>query len=553
MWARSSSGPDLRRGVSDLDGTGEAVSGIVVMRQGQNALDVIQRVKAKLKEIEPGLPAGVKVVPIYDRSELIRRSIDNLNSTIFEVIITVSLVILLFLWHIPSAIIPIITIPVAVLISFIPFRLLGINANIMSLGGIAIAIGAMVDAAIVVVEQTHKKLEIWEQNGRKGDYRAVVLEAIKEVAGPSFFALLVIAVSFLPVLTLEAQEGRLFKPLAYTKTLSMVVAAMLTITLDPALRLLFTHVQNFNFRPRWLCRTANTVLVGKIRSEKDHPVSRFLIRLYEPVATWALRRKWVVSGTALVLVLLTVPVFMKLGSEFMPPLDEGSLLYMPTTMPGISITEAQKLLQVTDRIIKSFPEVDRVLGKAGRAETSTDPAPLSMLETVITLKPKSEWRKKDTWYSSWAPEWMKRCAARHHPRHTSPGKNWSAQMNDALKLPGLSNAWTMPVKGRIDMLTTGIRTPVGLKISGADLVTIEDIGARVESALQTGQGSPQRLCRTHRRRLFPRHRLEPGGAGPLRPERRRGAAGGAERHRRGERDHHHPGPRTLSGERALHA
>jgi len=481
-------GPDLRRGVSDLDGTGEAVSGIVVMRQGQNALDVIDGVKAKLKEIEPGLPSGVKVVPIYDRSELIQRAIDTLRSTIVEVILTVVLVIFLFLWHFPSAIVPVITIPLAVLISFIPFRLLGINANIMSLGGIAIAIGALVDAAIVVVEQTHKKLEIWEQNGRRGDYRVAVIEAIKEVAGPSFFALLVIAVSFLPVLTLEAQEGRLFKPLAYTKTLSMVVAAVLAVTLDPALRLLFTHVRNFEFRPRWLCRTANTVFVGKIRSERDHPVSRLLIRLYQPAAVWALRRKWAVLGSALVLVVLTVPVFMKLGSEFMPPLDEGSLLYMPTTMPGISIGEAQRLLQVTDRILKGFPEVDRVLGKAGRAETSTDPAPLSMLETVITLKPKSQWRGKDTWYTSWAPEWVK-VPLRLITPDTISREELVALMNDALKLPGVSNAWTMPVKGRIDMLTTGIRTPVGLKISGADLTAIEDIGSRVESLLKTVQGA----------------------------------------------------------------
>jgi len=419
---------------------------------------------------------------------LIEKSIANLKSTIFEVIITVSLVILLFLWHIPSSIIPIITIPLAILISFIPFKLLGINANIMSLGGIAIAIGVMVDAAIVIVEQTHKKLELWEQEGRKGDHRVVVLSALKEVAGPSFFALLVIAVSFLPVLSLEAQEGRLFKPLAYTKTLSMVVAAFLTLTLDPALRMLFTNVRNFNFRPRWLCRTANVVLVGKIKSEKNHPISRFLIRLYQPAAIWALRRKAVVLGTALVLVLLTIPVFMKLGSEFMPPLDEGSLMYMPTTMPGISITEAQKLLQATDRIIKSFPEVDRVLGKAGRSESSTDPAPLSMLETVITLKPKSEWRKKDTWYSSWAPDWLK-VPLRAITSDNISREELVAQLNEALMLPGVSNAWTMPVKGRIDMLTTGIRTPLGLKVSGSNLVTMEDIGARVESLLKTVKGT----------------------------------------------------------------
>ena len=306
-------GPDLRRGVADLDGNGEVVSGIVVMRHGQNALDVIDRVKAKIREIEPGLPPGVKIVPIYDRSDLILRSIDNLKSTIFEVILTVALVILLFLWHIPSAIIPVITIPVAVLLSFIPFRMMGITANIMSLGGIAIAIGALVDAAIVVVEQTHKNLELWDRTGRKEDYRTVVVNAVKQVAGPSFFALLVIAVSFLPVLTLEAQEGRLFKPLAYTKNLSMIIAAVLAITLDPALRLLFTHMRNFSFRPSWLCRVTNAVVVGTIHSEEKHPVSRFLIRIYEPVAAWSLRRKWVVIAAALAMVIVTVPVYMQAG------------------------------------------------------------------------------------------------------------------------------------------------------------------------------------------------------------------------------------------------
>ena len=481
-------GPDLRRGVSDLDGSGEAVSGIVVMRQGQNALDVIDRVKAKLKEIEPGLPPGVKVVPIYDRSELIRRSIDNLKSTLIEIIVTVVLVILLFLWHIPSAIIPVVTIPVAVLIAFIPFRLMGVSANIMSLGGIAIAIGALVDAAIVVVEQTHKKLEEWERTGRQGDYQSVIIGAVKEVGGPSFFALLVIAVSFLPVLTLEAQEGRLFKPLAYTKNLSMIVAAVLAISLDPALRLLFTHLQNFSFRPRWLCRTANAVLVGTIHPEEKHPISRLLIRLYQPVAVWALRWRWAVIAAAVVMVIATVPVYRMLGSEFMPPLDEGSLFYMPSTMPGISIAEAQKLLQVTDRIIKQFPEVDRVLGKAGRAETSTDPAPLSMLETVITLRPKSEWRRVDTWYSSWAPEWGKAVFRHITPDHIST-EELVSQLNAALQLPGVSNAWTMPVKARIDMLSTGVRTPVGLKVSGADLQRIEQIGTQIESALSPVKGT----------------------------------------------------------------
>ena len=458
-------GPDLRRGVTDLDGKGEVVSGIVVMREGQNALDVIKRVKAKIKEIEPGLPSGVKIVPIYDRSELIQRAIGNMKSTLVEVLITVSLVILLFLWHVPSAIIPIITIPVAVLISFIPFRMMGVTANIMSLGGIIIAVGALVDAAIVVVEQVHKKLEKWDRTGRLQDYKEVVVGAVKEVAGPSFFALLVIAVSFLPVLSLESIEGRMFKPLAYTKNLSMLVAAVLAITLDPALRLLFTHLQNFNFRPAWLCRITNTVVVGTIYPEEKHPISRRLIRFYEPAVRWALRRKWWVLGGALALVLVTIPIYSHLGSEFMPPLEEGSILYMPSTMPGISIREAQKLLQVSDRIIKSFPEVDRVLGKAGRSGTSTDPAPLSMLETVITLKPKSQW-----------------------PPHMTQEKLID-EMNAALKIPGLANGWTMPIKGRIEMLTTGLRTPIGIKISGDNVKTIEAIGAQIESLLPSVQGT----------------------------------------------------------------
>jgi Cu(I)/Ag(I) efflux system membrane protein CusA/SilA len=481
-------GPDLRRGVSDLDGKGEAVSGIVIMRQGENALDVIDRVKAKIRQIEPGLPKGVRIVPIYDRSDLIRRSIDNLKSTLLEIILTVVLVVLLFLWHVPSALIPAITIPFAVLISFIPFRMMGMTANIMSLGGIAIAIGALVDASIVVVEQVHKKLEEWERNGRPGAYADVIVTAVKEVGGPSFFALLVIAVSFLPVLTLEAQEGRLFKPLAYTKTLAMVVAAVLAITLDPALRLMFTHLRHFDFRPRWLARTANAVLCGPIRQEQKHPISRFLIRTYTPALEWVLGRRWTVIAAATVLLVATVPVFQKLGSEFMPPLDEGTLMYMPSTMPGIAVGEAQRLLQATDRIIKQFPEVDRVLGKAGRAETSTDPAPLSMLETIITLKPTSAWPRVPTWYSSWAPEWLKPLFRHITPDHASQ-EDLVNRLNAALTLPGVSNAWTMPVKGRIDMLTTGIRTAVGLKISGADTKVLEDIGTQVETALTPVPGT----------------------------------------------------------------
>ncbi len=481
-------GPDLRRGVADWNGTGDTVSGIVVMRQGENALAVIDRVKQKLRDIEPGLPAGVKIVTAYDRSELIHRSIDNLRDTLIEEIAIVSIIILIFLWHIPSAIIPVVTIPLAIVISFIPMRMMGLTSNIMSLGGIAIAIGAMVDAAIVVVEQTHKQLEEWERGGRKEDYRRVIVDAVKSVGGPSFFALLVIAVSFLPVLTLEAQEGRLFKPLAYTKTFSMIVAAVLAITLDPAMRLLFTHMKNFSFRPRWLARATNAVLVGKIHSEESHPISRVLIRLYQPVCAWCLRWKWVIITGAAGLVAITVPVYNRLGSEFMPPLDEGTLLFMPSTMPGISLDQVQRLMQVQDRIIMQFPEVETVLGKAGRAETSTDPAPLSMMETVIALKPPSEWRHVDTWYSSWAPHWLLPTLRRLTPDHISTDQ-LIEKMDEALRLPGASNAWTMPVRNRIDMLTTGIRTPVGIKIFGADIDAIEKIGTDIERLLPSVRGT----------------------------------------------------------------
>ncbi|MCZ2080311.1 MAG: efflux RND transporter permease subunit [Bryobacteraceae bacterium] len=481
-------GPDMRRGIAELDGTGEVVSGIVVMRQDENALKVIERVKEKLREIEPGLPAGVKVEGIYDRSELILASIDNLRSTLLEEMIIVSLIIFLFLWHMPSAIIPTITIPAAILISFIPMYAMGITANIMSLGGIAIAVGAMVDAAIVVVEQTHKKLEEWDRGGRQGSYHRVVVDAVKEVGGPSFFALLVIAVSFLPILALEAQEGRLFKPLAYTKNFAMIVAAVLAITLDPAMRLLFTHARNFDFRPRWLARTANTVLVGKIHSEEQHPISRILMRAYAPVAEWSLRWTWAVIAGAILLVVATIPVYQRLGSEFMPPLDEGAILYMPSTLPGISITGAGRLLETTDRVLKQFPEVDRVLGKAGRAESSTDPAPLSMLETVVTLKPRSEWRKKETWYTGWAPDWAVPVFRHITPEHIS-SEELVDQMNHALQLPGVSNAWTMPIKNRIDMLTTGIRTPVGVKVFGPDLRVVERIGTELETVLQKVEGT----------------------------------------------------------------
>ncbi len=514
-------GPDSRRGVSDLDGQGEAVSGIVIMRNGENALEVINRVKSKIKEIEPGLPPGVKIVPVYDRSELIHRSISNVKTTMMEVIITVVLIILLFLWHFPSAAIPIVTIPVAVLLSFIPFRMLGITANIMSLAGMAIAFGELIDASIVVVEQTHKKLEIWEKTGRKRDYKEIVVSAVKEVAGPTFFALLVLAVSFLPVLTLEAQEGRMFKPLAYTKTLAMLVAAVLAITFDPALRLLLTRAEPFEFRPSWVCRLANAVLVGKIRSEDKHPVSGVLMRLYEPVVVWTLRRKWFVVGSAVALVLVTVPVFYQLGTEFMPPLDEGAILYMPSTMPGISVAEAQRLLQITDRILKQFPEVDTVLGKAGRAETSTDPAPLSMLETVITLKPRSQWRQVDTWYSSWAPNWAKRFF-RHLTPDTLSSEELIAQMDKALKIPGaiecLDDAHQGPNRHVDHRNPNSCRAEDFRFRSGRNR---EDRnGNRNRAAFRPGDA--QRIRRAHGWGVFSRHRLEARGVGSLRTEHRGG-------------------------------
>ena len=481
-------GPDLRRGVADLNGAGEVVSGIVIMRSGENALEVIDRVKTRLKEIEPSLPTGVKIVPIYDRSQLIHRTISSVQETIVEVVVTVVLIILVFLWHFPSAAIPLVTMPAAVLLSFIPLRMMGISVNVMSLAGIAIAFGELIDASIVVVEQTHKKLERWEKDGRPGKHRDIVMSAVKEVAGPTFFALLVIAISFLPVLTLEGQEGRMFRPLAYTKTLAIIVAAILAITLDPALRLLLTRVEKFDFRPAWVCRITNALLVGRIRSEDKNPVSSLLMRIYEPAVAWTLRWKWVVFATAAALMLVTIPAYFALGSEFMPPMDEGAILYMPTSMPGISIAQAGRVLQTTDLILKQFPEVDQVLGKAGRAETATDPAPLSMLETLITLKPRPQWRRVDTWYSSWSPEWAK-SVFRHITPDTISTEELVAQMDAAIKVPGVTNSWTMPIKGRIDMLTSGIRTPVGLKVSGDNPKTIEEIGEQIQAILPSVRGT----------------------------------------------------------------
>ena len=484
-------GPEMRRGVADLNGEGEVVGGVVIMRFGENAEKVIERIKEKIKDIEPSLPPGLQVVPTYDRSQLIDRSIDNLKHTLFEELLIVSVVILVFLWHFPSAAIPIITIPVTVLLAFIPIQLSGMTANIMSLGGIAVAIGAMVDAAVVVVEQTHKKLEEWEATGRLRDYREVVVEAVKEVGGPSFFALLVIAVSFVPVFALQGQEGRLFKPLAFTKNFAMAIAAVLAITLDPALRLIFTHATKFRFRPAWAARAANAVLVGKIRSEDEHPISRPLMKVYEPVVHWTLRHRWVTISAAFVLMAATIPAFLRLGSEFMPPLDEGTLLYMPTTLPGISVAEATRLMQKQDEILKSFPEVERVFGKAGRVDSATDPAPYSMMETVVVLKPQDQWPKRERWYSKWAPHWASGILRRLWPDHISTQEliYGAGGMDRALTFPGVANAWTMPIKARIDMLTTGVRTPVGIKVLGSDLGEIERIGKDIEAAVKTVPGA----------------------------------------------------------------
>jgi Cu(I)/Ag(I) efflux system membrane protein CusA/SilA len=485
-------GPEMRRGAAELNGEGEVTGGIVVVRYGQNVMDVIQRIKAKLKESEPSLPQGVEVMTTYDRSDLIQRSIDTLTHTLIEELIIVSVVILIFLWHFPSAIIPIITIPIAVILSFIPMQAIGVTSNIMSLGGIAIAIGAMVDAAIVVVEQTHKKLEQWEAQGRPGSSTRVVIDAVKEVGGPSFFSLLVIAVSFMPIFALQYQEGRLFKPLAFTKNFSMAIAAVLAITLDPALRLLFMRTDEFRFRPRWLARIVNAIAVGKIHSEEKHPISRPLMRLYHPAVRFVLNHKWMVIMLAVLMVALTIPVFEKLGSEFMPPLNEGSILYMPITLPGISVTEATKYLQIQDKLLRQFPEVQSVFGKVGKAETSTDPAPFSMVETTVVLKPEKEWRitHHDRWYSKWMPEFVKQPLRSVWPEQGP--MRWEDlidEMDRTVQIPSYANAWLFPIRTRIDMITTGIRTPVGIKVLGTDLNTIEKIGLQLERVLQDVPGT----------------------------------------------------------------
>jgi Cu(I)/Ag(I) efflux system membrane protein CusA/SilA len=440
--ARVELGPDLRRGLTELNGTGEVVGGIVVVRFGESTLDVIERVKAKITEITPSLPEGVEIIPTYDRSDLILRSVETLREKLIEESVIVSLITLLFLFHVRSALVVILTLPLAILMAITAMYYLGVSSNIMSLGGIAIAIGVMVDGAIVMVENAHKKLE---RGGKDADRVSLIIEAAKEVGKPLFFSLLIITVSFLPVFTLEAQEGRLFRPLAYTKTFSMGFAALLSITVVPLLMVLLVR--------------------GNIASEARNPLSRLLIAGYGPIARLAFRFRKTVVLLAVIGLVATLPTFMTLGSEFMPPLYEGTLMYMPVTVPGASITEMQRLLKVTDRIIKQFPEVESVFGKAGRARTATDPAPLTMIETIINLKPEEQWR---------------------------PGmtvEKLENELDQALQIPGLANAWTMPIKGRLDMLTTGIRTPLGIKIYGNDLDEIQRIGGELENALRDVPGT----------------------------------------------------------------
>jgi Cu(I)/Ag(I) efflux system membrane protein CusA/SilA len=440
--ARVEVAPDERRGIAELNGDGEVASGIAVQRYGADTLTVIAALKTRLAEVSASLPKGVGIVPVYDRSEVIGRAIDTLTATLVEESIVVAFICFIFLLHVRSALVAVITLPVGILMAFSVMAVFGIGSNIMSLGGIAIAIGAMVDAAIVIVENAHKRLE----HASPGSNRIEVLIQAAQEVGPSlFFSLLIITVSFLPIFALEAQEGRLFHPLAFTKTLSMAAAALLSVTLVPALMVLFVR--------------------GRIVAEAKNPINRALIWLYRPLIRLVLRAKLATLGMALVALALTAIPILRLGSEFMPNLNEGTLLYMPTTLPGLSVTKAAELLQIQDRIIKQFPEVETVWGKAGRAQTATDPAPLEMSETVITLKPESQWRDGVTIDSL------------------------VAEMDQALQFPGVSNAWTMPIKARIDMLSTGIRTPVGIKLFGPDLAQLEALSRQVEAAVRTVPGT----------------------------------------------------------------
>ncbi len=485
--ANVSIGSEVRRGITDFNGDGDTVGGIIVMRQGEDAPSVIDRVKSRIADIQKSLPDGVKIKTVYDRSDLIHRAIETLKGTLVEELIIVSLVILIFLWHVPSALVPILTIPIAVLISFIPLWLLGQSANIMLLAGIAISIGVLVDGAIVEVENAYRKIQLWDENGRKESFFKVRLEALTEVGPSVFFSLLVIAVAFLPIFTLIDQEGRLFRPLALSKNLAMAIAAILAITLDPAMRMLFARPDSFKGPYPWLNSIGNTLLVGKYYSEHKHPISRRLFAVYEPVLHWVLERKKMVLSLTFVAVLSIFPGFAMLGSEFMPTLHEGSLLYMPTALPGLSVSEAQRILTIQDKILKSFPEVDTVFGKAGRAETSTDTAPVSMIETTIVLKPHTEWRKEKRWYSS-LPEVLKTPFSRIWPETISE-ETLVREMNEKLNFLGMPNIWTMPIKNRIDMLSTGIRSPIGVKVFGSDLKTIEKIGRELEGVLQKLEGT----------------------------------------------------------------
>ncbi len=456
-------GPDIRRGALDWNGEGEAVGGIVVVRYGENTLEVVDRVKKRLAELKSGFPPGVTAEVSYDRSDLIHRSIGTLKRALLEEMITVAAVILIFLLHVRSALLPMLSLPIAVALAFIPMYLLDIPATIMSLGGIAIAIGATVDAEIVMIEASHKRLESAPPGA---DRHKLLAEAAREVTPAIFFSLLIIAVSFLPVFTLTGQAGRLFRPLAFTKTFVMLAAALLSITFAPALR--------------------DLLLRGKIRPESKHPISRAIIRVYKPFVFVALRWPKTTVALGLLAILSAVPLAIRLGSEFMPPLNEGDVLFMPTTFPGISIEEAKGALQRQNRVLRAFPEVDAVFGKVGRAETATDPAPITMVETTVRLRPVSTWRivEQRRWYSSWAPGWLRSALATIWPdRRRITWEELTAEMNRATQFPGWTNAYTMPIRARIDMLTTGVRTPVGVKVMGSDLGEIEKLGVKLERIL----------------------------------------------------------------------
>lgn len=485
--ATVSVGPEMRRGITDFNGLGDTVGGIVVMRQGEDVPAVIGRVKEKLAAVQKSLPEGVKIVSVYDRSDLIERAMETLKGTLTEELIIVSLIILLFLWHLPSALVPILTIPISVLLAFIPLYFLGLSSNIMSLSGIAISIGVLVDGAIVEVENAYRKIHLWDAGGRKENFFDVRLGALKEVGPSVFFSLLVIALAFLPIFTLVDQEGRLFRPLAFSKTFAMAIAALLAITLDPAMRMLFARADKFQTKYKWLNKAGDRALVGTYYSEHTHPISKRLFRIYEPAIDWVLDHKKKTLAIAFVGMLSIIPGFWLLGSEFMPTLHEGSLLYMPTALPGISVSEAQRVLSLQDKIIKSFPEVETVFGKAGRAETSTDTAPLSMFETTIVLKAKSAWRKNHRWYS-FLPEFLKGPLQRISPETISE-EQLVDELNEKLSFVGMPNIWTMPIKNRIDMLATGIRSPIGIKIYGPDLKTIQSLGESIEREIKKLPGT----------------------------------------------------------------